>query len=104
MHEELLKVTNELYTVSDELILLTANLCSEGGPGTWFVRTKCLLSISYLRSLSHPRAITQDNMLARIILLLAGFDGSREEIPSCPAGKSFHVFIRQWIMPSNCAT
>lgn len=31
MHEELLKVTNELYTVSDELILLTANLCSEGG-------------------------------------------------------------------------
>lgn len=30
MHEELLKVTNELYTVSNELILLMSSPCSEG--------------------------------------------------------------------------
>lgn len=33
MHEELLKVTNELYTVSNELILPMCSLCSEGNVG-----------------------------------------------------------------------
>lgn len=33
MHEELLKVTNELYTVSNELILPMPSLCSEGNVG-----------------------------------------------------------------------
>lgn len=33
MHEELLKVTNELYTVSNELILPMSSLCSEGKVG-----------------------------------------------------------------------
>lgn len=33
MHEELLKVTNELYTVSNELIPAVPSLCSEGDVG-----------------------------------------------------------------------
>lgn len=33
MHEELLKVTNELYTVSNELILPMPSLCSKGNAG-----------------------------------------------------------------------
>lgn len=33
MHEELLKVTNELYTVSNELTLRMPSLCSEGNAG-----------------------------------------------------------------------
>ena len=34
MHEELLKVTNELYTVSNDLILPVPRLCSEGNIGS----------------------------------------------------------------------
>lgn len=33
MHEELLKVTNELYTVSSELTLPMPTLCCEGSIG-----------------------------------------------------------------------
>lgn len=107
MHEELLKVTNELYTVSNELILPMSSLCSEGSVDNVICKNKMSVQrFGDLRRLSLPPAIPRCSpfiplAFVRNISLFTGFDGSRGGFPSGPTVKGFCGRIRQRIMPSN---
>jgi len=83
MHEELLKVTNELYTVSTERILPVSSLCSKANAGNVMCWNKMSAQRSGgLRRPSLPPAVLPYSLFVplaffRSVSLFTGVDGSR---------------------------